>query len=72
MKTIRIHQPGEAPGECFYEMDRHAERKADAMKLRVLADWFDKYDDERGYDGERDVQADLRRIANDIASRRNP
>jgi hypothetical protein len=35
----------------------------DAAKLYVLAEWLDKYDDERGFDGKREVQADLRRIA---------
>lgn len=39
---------------------------SDADKLRALADWFDKYDDDRGYPGQRDVQADLRRIANNL------
>lgn len=42
---------------------------SDAQKLRALAAWFDKYDDELDYQGERDVQADLRRIADDIESR---
>jgi hypothetical protein len=35
----------------------------DAEKLRTLATWFDKYDDERDFPGVREVQADLRRIA---------
>jgi hypothetical protein len=35
----------------------------------MLAEWFDKYDDERGFSGVRDVQSDLRRIANDLESR---
>lgn len=41
-------------------------RNDDATKLRTLADWFDKYDNDRGYLGERSVQADLRRIADSI------
>lgn len=40
----------------------------DAQKLRALATWLDKYDDDIGYTGERDVQADLRRIADDLES----
>lgn len=44
--------------------------KTDSEKLRALADWFDGYDDDRGYFGVRDVQADLRRIADELESRR--
>lgn len=38
----------------------------DRKKLLVLADWFDVYDDQHGYAGAREVQADLRRIAADL------
>jgi hypothetical protein len=41
----------------------------DPQKLRALADWLDNYDDDRAYGGIRDVQADLRRIADEIESR---
>ena len=44
------------------------DQTSDANKLRVLADWFDAYDDARAYIGVRDVQTDLRRIANEIES----
>lgn len=38
------------------------DRIADASRLRILADWFDRYDERRGhYDNS--VQRDLRRIA---------
>ncbi len=42
-----------------------AEREAlpDALKLYVVALWFDGYDDQRGYTGDREVQRDLRSIA---------
>lgn len=43
-------------------------RSDDAEKLRRLADWFDGYDNDRGYYGVRDVQEDLRRIADEIES----
>lgn len=43
-------------------------RMADAEKLRVLADWHDSYDDSREYDERREVQADLRRIAEKLAA----
>lgn len=36
---------------------------ADSKKLYVLADWFDVRDNERDYVGRREVQDDLRRIA---------
>jgi len=39
---------------------------SDSLKLRILATWFDKRDDERGWEGSREVQADLRRIADGI------
>jgi hypothetical protein len=39
---------------------------ADSLKLRVLAAWFDKRDDERDWRGQREVQADLRRMADAI------
>lgn len=35
----------------------------DSAKLRTLADWFDKYDDECNPHCRREVQSDLRRIA---------
>lgn len=38
----------------------------DSSKLRALAGWFDKRDDERGFMGSREVQADLRRIADQV------
>ena len=39
---------------------------SDVEKLRVLADWHDIRDDERSYEGEREVQTDLRLIADHI------
>lgn len=39
---------------------------SDSDKLRLLADWHDKYDDNREYSGDREVQGDLRRIADAI------
>ena len=44
--------------------------KTAAEKLRIVADWFDLYDDQRKLAGQkvegRDVQADLRRIADKL------
>ena len=40
--------------------------KPDAWKLRLLADWHDLKDDERGYTGAREVQTDLRSIATEL------
>lgn len=40
----------------------------DKSKLLAVADWYDKYDDDRGYDGDRSVQRDLRRIAEYVGS----
>jgi hypothetical protein len=37
MRTERIHPPGEAPGECFYEMDRAVERQRTAFQVRRIA-----------------------------------
>ena len=36
---------------------------SDPEKLRAIADWFDARDDKLPYTGEREIQADLRRIA---------
>lgn len=41
----------------------------DPGKLRTLADWFDVYDNNRGEMGAREVQADLRRIADVLEDR---
>jgi hypothetical protein len=47
-------------------MEYDHNQMTDAEKLRTLAVWHDLKDDERGYTGEREIQADLRRIANKI------
>lgn len=46
--------------------------KTDSEKLTTLAMWFDVLDDEKGYTGPREVQADLRRIASALAARTPP
>lgn len=38
----------------------------DSEKLRILAMWFDARDNHRKFQGERQVQADLRRMADRI------
>lgn len=38
----------------------------DAISLRMLAHWFDGQDDAKGYTGKREVQDDLRRIADSL------
>jgi len=50
---------------------RH-EPSMDAVKLLTLAHWFDEYDDARKYEGKREVQDDLRRIAAYLASAPDP
>ena len=45
------------------EIDANAELLTDAEKLRRLAEWFDNYDDNHKFVGDREVQRDLRRIA---------
>jgi len=40
----------------------------DQDKLNMVADWFDKYDQDRGVSGRNDVQQDLRRIAARLAT----
>ena len=42
----------------------------DADKLRILADWHDVQDDKREFSGEREVQRDLRRIADALETRK--
>jgi hypothetical protein len=50
-----------------------ASGRSDAAKLRLLADWFDAKDDAEGVPAsQREVQADLRRIAGIIGSSREP
>lgn len=41
----------------------------DWQKLYVLAEWFDMRDNETGFIGERKVQIDLRRIAQELEER---
>jgi hypothetical protein len=38
----------------------------DGKKLRTLAEWLDVKDDAEGFTGDREVQRDLRRIADRI------
>ena len=38
----------------------------DSLKLRILATWLDERDNQRGFMGDREVQADLRRIADRV------
>lgn len=47
----------------FGPNDDDANDRTDAEKLLLLADWFDAKDNQAGLVGERQVQADLRRIA---------
>ena len=42
-----------------------------AEKLRTLAGWHDARDNDRGYRGAREVQADLRRIADELEAVRS-
>ena len=53
-------------GYWSFEMEYDHNQMTDAEKLRTLAVWHDLKDDEMGYTGEREIQADLRRIANKI------
>ena len=44
-------------------IDALGDQLTDADKLRILADWHDVQDDKKEFSGEREVQRDLRRIA---------
>lgn len=46
--------------------EKRAELTTDVEKLRLLADWHDVQDDARDYTSDREVQADLRRIATEL------
>lgn len=44
-------------------IDALGDQLTDADKLRILADWHDAQDDKREFSGQREVQRDLRRMA---------
>ena len=48
------------------EVERLRQAMPPADKLELLADWFDRHDDDAEYGGQREVQADLRKWAKAI------